>query len=483
MKNVRLGTHRFAALACAVLACTVSLVPAGARQGDPVPFAITHGPYLQLPSATSMTVVWHTNKPAVSKVEYWPATGAAVPDVSQGSGTSHRPDPSQAPDRVMTAISAAHGLIDNDRTSHVIRLGGLRPGTTYQYRVISREFQGYEKQHIVKYGETVSGEAYSFTTLLPMTGAAKPAGAYSFPVFSDIHENSKRLDAMLAKIDWSVTPFVVFNGDMVNDFMNVDQPFTGFVDVSVSRLRSPADDRASARQAPIQTIPFIYIRGNHDVRGRYARRLTDYFPAYVPGGALRSPSGQASSAPAGAAGARAYYSFDHGPVHFIVLDSGEDKVDSHEYYNGLVAFEPYRREQAAWLAEDLRSASARRARYRIVFSHIPPYDGSARTGTPAEGFAIQQVRECWEKVANAGGVNLWLSGHTHRVAYIEPAGLRRQNSATAAAATAGDRAPANRYHLVIGAPDTFTRVDVTPAKLTVTVTRETGETVRTFTVR
>jgi hypothetical protein len=34
------------------------------------PLAITHGPYLQLPTSTSMVIVWQTNKKSVSKVEY-----------------------------------------------------------------------------------------------------------------------------------------------------------------------------------------------------------------------------------------------------------------------------------------------------------------------------------------------------------------------------------------------------------------------------
>jgi predicted phosphodiesterase len=386
---------------CVLVACVAWLPPGTAQQPDASALAITHGPYLQLPTGTSMTIVWHTNRPCVSRVEYGP-------DERLGS----------------TAVGSEHGLIDNDRTSHVVRLTGLTPGRTYRYRVVSREFQGYEKQHIVKFGATVSSEMSSFTTL------DEKKASYSFAVVSDIHENAKRLDGMLAAVDWSLAPLAIFNGDMVNDFMNPDQPFTGFLDVAVARFA--------------RTIPFVYVRGNHDVRGRFARRLADYFP-------MRD--------------GHAYYSFDHGPVHFIVLDSGEDKVDAHEYYNGLVAFEPYRREQAIWLAGDLRSPAARRARYRIVVSHIPPHDGTAREGTADEGFAIQQVRECWEKAANAGAVDLWLSGHTHRYAHVAPA------------------ARTNRYHLVIGAPDTLTRVDVSSQKLLVTITRETGGIVETVTVR
>ena len=313
------------------------------------------------------------------------------------------------------SLSGVDGPARPVREGSTLRLTGLRPGATYRYRVMSREFQGYEKQHIVRFGGTAASETFTFTTL------AGGKASYSFLVVSDIHENVKRLDAMLAATDWRSQSFVVFNGDMVNDFMNADQPFTGFLDLSVTRFAS--------------AIPFIYVRGNHDVRGRFARSLSDYFPTRD---------------------GRTYYSFDQGPVHFIVLDSGEDKVDSHEYYNGLVAFEPFRREQAAWLASDLNSAAARRARYRVILSHIPPRDGKTPPGAPDEGFAIRQVRECWEMLANAGGVDLWLSGHTHRYAHLAPS-------------RAG-----NRYDLVIGAPDTFTRVDVARDGLAVTVTRDIG---------
>lgn len=400
---------------CALLICALWAAGIRSQQPDASLLAITHGPYLQLPTSTSVTIVWHTNRPCVSRVEYW---------TSDSSHSAARAELARPSTGVMTAVSSEHGLIDNDRTSHVIRLTGLTAGTTYEYRVVSREFGGYEKQHIVKWGGTVSSDILSFTTL------DEKKASYWFAVVSDIHENAKRLDVVLAPLDWKRTDFVVFDGDMVNDFMNLDQPFTGFVDVSVARFG--------------RAIPFVYVRGNHDVRGRFARRLTDYFPTRD---------------------GHAYYSFDHGPVHFVVLDSGEDKVDAHEYYNGLVAFEPYRREQAKWLADDLRIAAARRARYRVVLSHIPPYDGTSRTGTAEEAFAIRQVRECWERPANAGGVDLWLSGHTHRYAHLAPAAGR------------------NRYHLVIGAPDTLTRVDVSREKLTVTLTRETGQTLDVITVR
>jgi acid phosphatase type 7 len=371
----------------------LSVLPVAIGQDQQAAFAIVHGPYLQLATEDAVTVVWHTNRPGVSRVEYGPTAALG-----------------------QQAINSRQGLIDNDRTSHVVRLTGLKPGTSYSYRVVTREFVGYEKQHIVKWGETVTGETLAVRTL------DRAAGPYTFAVVSDIHENAARLDTLLSRLDWASVPFVIFNGDMVNDFMNPDQPFTGFVDASVARF---------ARR-----IPFVYTRGNHDVRGRHARRLADYFPMLD---------------------GRAYYSFDHGGIHVIVLDSGEDKVDSHEYYNGLVAFDDYRKEQAAWLAQDLRGEAARRARFRVIISHIPPRGAS--------GYSIEQVRAHWEAAANAGKVDLWFSGHTHRFARLDP--------------TAGE----NGYRLVIGAPDTLIRVDVTPAALTTAVSREDGTVLDTSVTR
>jgi predicted phosphodiesterase len=376
-----------------VLLAGLSVLPAAVGQDQQAPFAIVHGPYLQLATEDSVTVVWHTNRPGVSRVEY---------GLTAALGQQ--------------AVSSRHGLIDNDRTSHVVRLAGLKPGTTFHYRVVTREFVGYEKQHIVKWGETVTGDTLSFRTL------DRAAGPFTFAVVSDIHENAARLDTLLSRLDWASVPFVIFNGDMVNDFMNPDQPFAGFVDASVARF---------ARR-----IPFVYTRGNHDVRGRHARRLTDYFPALD---------------------GKAYYSFDHGGVHVIVLDSGEDKVDSHEYYNGLVAFDDYRKEQAAWLERDLRGEAARRARFRVIISHIPPRG--------ANGYSIEQVRAQWEAAANAGNVDLWFSGHTHRFARLDPAPGQ------------------NGYRLIVGAPDTLIRVDVTPSALTTTVSREDGTVLDTSVTR
>jgi hypothetical protein len=119
------------------------------------------------------------------------------------------------------------------------------------------------------------------------------------------------------------------------------------------------------------------------------------------------------------------------------------------FRNGLVDYQNYRREQAEWLKVDLESAASRKAAFRIIFSHIPPRG--------AEGFAIQDVRRNFEELANKAGVDLWLSGHTHRFQLV--AATKDQNT----------------YPLMIGATDTITRVEVSRDRLKLMAVRMSGQ--------
>jgi len=388
MKNKYIGYRLFYSLSIILLlsiifSCETVQHSAAANTDEQDGFAIAHGPYLQLLTENSVVIVWHTNHNCVSTVEY------GVDRLDQ------------------TAIQSHHGLIDNDSTSQQIRITGLQPGTTYKYRIISQEFKGYTQQHLVTFGETVASDEFSFTTL------DRKKDDYSFCVVSDIHERAEHLQELFKLVHWPNTDFIVYNGDMVNDFMTLEQPFHGFLDVSVQKFA--------------KTKQFVYVRGNHDVRGRFARNLADFFPTQE---------------------GCAYYSFDHGPVHFIVLDSGEDKIDSHEYYNGLVDFQRYREEQAEWVKQDLESEKARSALYKIVISHIPPLD--------RDRFMYQHLRSTLEKPLNDAGVDLWLSGHTHKFARLDPT-------------------PGTAYTLIIGATDTVTQVDVSKNNLNISVIRRGGE--------
>ena len=73
-------------------------------------------------------------------------------------------------------------------------------------------------------------------------------------------------------------------------------------------------------------MPIIFARGNHETRGRYAGMLADDLGMD-----------------------KYYFTVDMGAYTFLVLDSGEDKEDSHPEYGGMVNYEQYRKDMIDWL--------------------------------------------------------------------------------------------------------------------------------------
>lgn len=366
---------------------SLPLLSPGAEEQVDTTFAITHGPVVQSPGAGEVTVTWHTNRNAVSRVVY---------------GVDGQLD--------RTAVTSRDGLIPNDSTCHAVRLTGLTPGKPFHYQLISREFKGYLTPYLVNFGETAQSDTFSCTPPDP----AKER--FSFLMWNDIHDDATRLRAMFDDVAWEGVDLVVLNGDILNDFVKHEQFFGAFYDVCAERFGA--------------SLPLVYVRGNHETRGPWARRFSEFVP-----GREGHP----------------YYAFTHGGVHFIALDSGEDKTDDHEEYAGLVEFTSFREAQTRWLQAELESEAAKTARYRIILSHQPmaPFGG--------DGFGCREVRRLWRPPVNATGAHLWMSGHTHDFAWCRPG-------------EDGD----NVFHAMTNASESTTRVEVTPEALRVTVIRKGG---------
>lgn len=356
--------------------------------------AITHGPYLLDAAEAGITVVWFTNKRCVSHVEF-------------SSGDNFRTFPVWG-GYPQKQFSSRHGLIEAYTFRHAVRLTGLEAGTAYRYRAVSREIKQF-KPYEVLFGSTVVSDVFPFRTL----DAQKKS--FSFGVVTDVHENSQRLDHLLEQLEWEGIDLMFLNGDMIDYFEGENQLFQGFMDTCVQHFA--------------HSIPLVYTRGNHETRGFLARSLLDYFP-------------QTSG--------RFYTSFNHGPVHFIILDSGEDKPDDHPVYAGLVDFDRYRIAQKDWLVKDVASPAFRDALYRIVFIHQPPFSGEERHG-------ISHITELWGPVLNKAGIDLVLSGHFHRDRDLPP------------------REGHNSFPIVVQGTGTVIRVDVTGDELRITRTGQDGE--------
>ena len=319
--------------------------------------AITHGPFLQTPSATGITVSWATSRKCVSWVEYRP----------------------EASPRWLTNIPSHHGLVDADVTVHNVALAGLKPGTRYRYRAVSREITVFKPWKVI-FGATIASPDHGFTTLDPH----KPSA--TFVVVNDRHEKVEPLAASLATVKWTNVDLAFLNGDMLEAVRDEPQLYRAIIDPCVEGFAT--------------SVPLVYVRGNHDTRGSFARRLLEYFPTEA---------------------GRYYYTLYQGPVAFLVLDGGEDKGDGDIEYSGLVDFDAYLRREVEWLARQIEEPAFRKAPFRICLMHIPP----AKSSNPK----FIRPRWLWDHVVpllNRGKVDLLICGHTHLYA-IQPAGQEGLN--------------------------------------------------------
>jgi len=364
--------------------------------------AITHGPYLQDPAENAMTVVWFTNKKSVSWVEY-------SDDQSFGTFPTWGGYPK-------IAKSSNNGLIDANTKQHSIRIKNLEKGTKYKYRVVSKEILKFNPYEIL-YGDSVVGEVHEFETL------DSKKESFSFGAVTDVHERGSELDGLLQNAEVGTLDILFYTGDILNWLGDEERIFNGFLDVSVKHFATEK--------------PFVLIRGNHETRGPNARNLMSYFP---------HSSG------------KFYYSFAQGKVFFIILDSGEDKPDSHPVYAGLVDFDAYRDEQAEWLHKEVESESFKKSLYKVVLVHIPLFSGSTKHGA-------SDITTKFGPILNNAGIDLMISGHHHRFAIV------RNNER------------GNRFPVVVLGQDMFLKTDVSKEQLSIRVKNKEGIVVDSFDVK
>jgi len=313
---------------------------------------ITEGPYLVSPSQNGMTIVWKTDTDCHSRVEYGETE-------ELGNVTEVFP----------------HGMLPVG-TTHSIRLTNLIPGQAYHYRVVSTRVVKL-KAYWPEKGLSIASPLYSFTVPDPQDDTV------TFSFLTDTqHEDVQRLGVNLDLVDWKSIDFLVHGGDAFEAIHDENQLFEKFL--------RPTTDRLDHRK------PLVFVRGNHEMRGPFARCLYDYLP---------TQSGEF------------YYSFDAGPVHFLVLDTGENGGDDKSVYAGLNRTGPYREQEFAWLQDHVqRNKRIREASFRIILMHAPNWGW------------VNEQSDKWTKLANQAGVDLVIAGHAHRYLWF-PAGKDGRNFA------------------------------------------------------
>lgn len=142
------------------------------------------------------------------------------------------------------------------------------------------------------------------------------------------------------------------------------------------------------------SIPVVFSRGNHDMRGNFAEKFADYTP---------NQNGNT------------YYSFRLGSIWGLVVDCGEDKYDSCDEYGHTVACHCFRKRQTEYIKSVIEHAENEYAapgiKTRLVIAHNP---FTYRSGDP---FNIEEdiYREWSALLREQIKPQLMICGHTHSI--------------------------------------------------------------------
>jgi hypothetical protein len=244
-----------------------------------------------------------------------------------------------------------------------VKLSGLKPSTKYFYAI----FDGTRRL-------TPVDASYSFITQPPKG----TQGPIRFWVIGDSGTGRQsQLDVHSAMRDYvrATKPldFWIHVGDMAYG-IGRDMEFQ-------SRVFEPYE-------ITMRNLVCWPTMGNHEGNtSKGSTGIGPYYDAYIV--PKRGESGGVPS------GTEAYYSFDHGNVHFICLDSHDlDRRPS-----GAMA---------KWLKRDLEKA---KADWLIAFWHHPPYTKGSHDSDAEKD--LTEVRKYIMPIIESGGVDLVLTGHSH----------------------------------------------------------------------
>jgi len=299
---------------------------------------LTRGPYLQMGSSDRVHVRWRTDEPVRGAVRF----GAA-------------------PDQLDQTRAAALDTID-----HEVVLDALAPDTRYFYEIGTTG------------GESLAGadSAHYFVTA-PAPGTARPTRVW---VAGDVGATSDSTNALkvastevrdayhaLNDLEGRHTDLWLLLGD--NAYMSgTDEEFQKAVFDIYPRL--------------LRTSVVWSALGNHEVKGGYPLPYEAMFTFPTDGSCGGVPSGS-----------ERYYAFDHGNIHFVVLDS--EHLDSFA-------------DQVDWACADLAASSAD---WNIALWHHPPYSRGTKFADVDD--ELLATRTTFMSVIDSLGVDLVLTGHSH----------------------------------------------------------------------
>jgi tetratricopeptide (TPR) repeat protein len=300
--------------------------------------AIVRGPYLQRITPTSAIMRWRTDAPTSTRLWGGPAADA---------------------------LGLAHDDVTL-RTEHEVEVSGLSAGRRHYYAVGDQS------------GVLAGGDGDHWFRTHPAPGSSRPKRVW---VIGD--SGTANADAAAVR-----DAYLGYTGDTETDvwLMLGDNAYASGTDAEYQAALFDVYPTLLRTTPPWPTL------GNHDAfsasspseSGAYYDMFT--LPRAAEAGGLAS-------------GTEAYYSFDHGNVHFVCLDSH----DTDRSAGGAMM---------TWLAADLAATDAD---WLIAYWHHPPYSKGSHDSDDAgdSGGRMRDMRETALPILEAAGVDLVLTGHSH----------------------------------------------------------------------
>ena len=317
-----------------------------ARSKEMIPAQkILHGPYLSAPDSTAVQISWETAGLVPSYLEYKVKGSKAAPKQAF-SGKNH-------------------GIL-NHNTSHSVYLTGLEPGKEYEYEIITLR--------PVIMTPDKSGIKHTFS--VPKKGEKN----FNFYCITDIHSDVGYIRRTLALPEAGKSDFIALLGDNLSHAAGSEALYKGIIDPIAEAMTINGKDK-----------PMVFVRGNHEQLGVYAK---EYFNV------MRHPSG------------KTYYTFTYGSVFFLVLDSGNDTSRDDNGY--MFSNQEARETQKQFIADTVNSEAYQKADFRVVLMHIPPLQKGA-------DLIYGLVYGLTEPLRNAGiKPDVMLCGHIHAYEKVNP---------------------------------------------------------------
>lgn len=305
---------------------------------------VTRGPYLQSAGTDRMTVCWRTDVATTEVLEF------GLDPVSE-----------------MTTITKP-----GNNTDHEITITGLQPGTRYYYRLKGTPASGT--------AINVGGPQHWFRTA--PSGAAPTrvwvVGDSGYPN----HYATNAYNAYMARTaaEGASTDAFLMLGDNAYDIG------------SDSQYQNPVFERHAVL---LRNTPIWSAFGNHD---SYTSTQPNYTGPVPYDSIFRFPTGgECGGFPSGS---ERYYSFNHGNIHFISLDTNSFDI-SQDVPGGTYGM-------VDWLLDDLKACDKD---WIIAIMHQGPYSkGSHNSDTEAE---LVRTRSHVIPLLENHGVDLVLCGHSH----------------------------------------------------------------------